>query len=151
LSRGKIIPLTENESDVVPLHWYRWCCNKVSDADLVSKDQVCRNRVCTKHLSRMMCHWKDALGFREPASRRSFVPACRPDQNGGFSRVIPWESSYYGGSGAGQHTETVVVAPPYENVGARVSVQSIATDSGGISLWRSVRSVMQSDRLREAP
>jgi len=44
MSRGKIIPLTENESDVVPLYWYRWCCNTVSDAGLVSKDQVCRIR-----------------------------------------------------------------------------------------------------------
>ena len=70
---------------------------------------------------------------------------------GGLSPVLTWESSYYGGSGAGQHTETVVVAPPYENVGAGVSVQSSATDSGGISLWRSVHSVMQSDRLRDAP
>ena len=108
-----------------------------------------QNRVCTKHLSRIMRRWKGALGFQEPASRRSFVPACRPDQNGGLSSVFAWESSYCGGSGAGQHTETVV-APPVEEVGAGVNVQSNARDSGGISLWRHVHSVMQSDRLRGA-
>ena len=97
-----------------------------------------QNRVCTKHLSRIMRRWKGALGFQEPTSRRSFVPACRPDQNGGLSPVFAWESSYCGGSGAGQHTETVV-APPVEEVGA-----------GGISLRRHVHSVMQSDRRRGA-
>jgi hypothetical protein len=38
--------------------------------------------------------------------------------------------SYYGGSGAGQTAETVVVASSYEEIGARVCVQSNATDSG---------------------
>jgi len=40
--------------------------------------------------------------------------------------------SYYTGSGAGQNTETVVVASSYEVIGARVSVESTRRDSG---LW----------------
>jgi len=46
---------------------------------------------------------------------------------GSWSRTSP---SYCGGSGAGQNTETVVVAPPYKGIGARGYVQSSAGDSG---------------------
>ena len=60
------------------------------------------------------------------------------------------ESSYTGGSGAGQHTEAVIDAPPYKVMGARVDVQSMARDSGVVSLWRRVHSVTQSDRLCES-
>jgi hypothetical protein len=37
--------------------------------------------------------------------------------------------SYYAGSGAGQNTETVVVASSYEEIGARMCFQSNARDS----------------------
>ena len=106
----------------------RWCCNRVQGSDFVSKDQVCRDRVCTKHLSRMKRSWKSALGFREPASRKSSVPVCRPDQDSGF--VVGDQSQLLRGLGTGQNTETVVVAPPYKGIGARGCVQSSARDSG---------------------
>jgi hypothetical protein len=41
--------------------------------------------------------------------------------------------SYYAGSGAGQNTETVVVASPHGLIGARVCVQSSARDSGAFA------------------
>jgi hypothetical protein len=41
----------------------RWCFNRVQGSDFVSKDQVCRDRVCTKHLSRMRRSRRSVLGF----------------------------------------------------------------------------------------
>jgi len=77
----------------------RWSCNRVQGSDFVSKDQVCRDRVCTKHLSRMIRSRRSALGFWEPASRKSSVPACRPDQDGGF--VVYDQSQLLWGLGGG--------------------------------------------------
>jgi len=56
-----------------------------------------------------------------------------------------------GARGRGSTRKPLLLHHRMKIVGAGVDVQSIATDSGGVSLWRSVRSVMQSDRLREAP
>jgi hypothetical protein len=55
--------------------------------------------------------------------------------------------SYYGGSGAGQNTETVVVASSYEEIGARMCVQSNARDSGIASYGATGIPGMQSVRL----
>ena len=69
---------------------------------------------------------------------------------GGLSPVLSWESSYYGGSGAGQHTETVVVAPPYENVGAGVSIQSKQRTQGYLPMAQCAFSDAVGSTLRSA-
>jgi hypothetical protein len=62
LVKSKYIPLTEKgDCKKFFRHNVRICRNGISDADLVSKEQVCRNVFCTKHLLRMQRFWRQGL------------------------------------------------------------------------------------------
>jgi len=86
-----------------------------------------------------------------PATRRSFVPACRPDQKAGSPRLWPGSPVTMGARGRGSTRKPLLLHHRIKSHGDQGERPIKAMDSRVISLWRYLHSLTQSDRLCKAP